>query len=59
MRDEDDLAGGAAVIALTLLAPKRAYVSPLVITEALFTAAAGCGKAQPNSFTCRQVPRTS
>ena len=55
MRDEKP----PSLIGLSLAGLKREYTTPLVTTESLFTAAAGCGKNVPSQFTCRQVPKAS
>jgi hypothetical protein len=55
--DDDKPASVKDVVAAGL---KKTYLPPIVTTEALFTAAAGCGKGQPpTSFGCIHVPKSS
>ena len=39
--------------------PKRPYVKPAILSERMFYASAGCGKASPQQFTCNQIPKSS
>jgi hypothetical protein len=55
LNDRDDEGGPIAREVPRVL--KRKYVKPALITEAIFEAAAGCGKADPSQFQCSRVPR--
>ena len=38
---------------------KLVYETPLLISRPLFYGAAGCGKGDPRSFACQQIPSSS
>ena len=60
MSDGKGIAPAVAVeLVKELLAGKRKYIKPKILSDMVFERGAGCGKASPAQVSCTALPRSS